>query len=173
MASAGTGGSVPPNFLLTPQQQSLLFAALESNKAQPSAPQQSSGLNLSPNSFEASPVQNSINPGLQESPYLDQYSYEDLGDTSFDFSYVDDQAKMIGDIPGTAKSDSTEGDSNEKRGHPDDEDDDEGGDSKRHESGDKMPKKPGRKPLMSEPSSVCARALSSGHSPPQRRGPPR
>lgn len=54
------------------------------------------------------------------------------------------------------KSESPENDVHEKRSHPDDEDDEgsptENG-SKRRESTDKVPKKPGRKPLTSEPSS--------------------
>ncbi|KAF7552484.1 hypothetical protein G7046_g7403 [Stylonectria norvegica] len=174
MASASTGGTMPPNFLLTPQQQNLLFAALNSNKQQQqqqsaqSLPQLSeSPLNgitsLSPTSFQSSPMQQqhqhqpkTRKAGYQESPYLDSYDY-DFGDSSFDFSFAnaEDQAKMIGDIP-TAQSDSTENEGNEKRNHPDDEDDEEspGNDPKRRESGDKVPKKPGRKPLTSEPSSV-------------------
>ena len=165
MASTGTGGTLPPNFLLTPQQQSLLFAALNSNKQQQQQQQQltaspapNNPISLSPTSFQNSPVQQK-NPrnGVQESPYLDNYDY-DFGDSSFDFSFnAEDQAKMIGDIPASSKSDSTENESSEKRNHPDDEDDEDspGNDPKRRESTEKVPKKPGRKPLTSEPSSVC------------------
>ncbi|KAF4125572.1 hypothetical protein GMORB2_0816 [Geosmithia morbida] len=154
MASAGTGGSVPPQLFLTPQQQSLLFAALESGKNQPPASQSASRLNLSPGSFQGSPIQqNDVRSGaLEQSPYLDSYNYDDLGDSSFDFSYMDEPSKTSVDRADTSKSDSTDADFNEKRSHPEDEDDEEGGDLKRHES-DKVPKKPGRKPLMSEPSS--------------------
>lgn len=154
MAEAGAGGSLPPNFLLTPQQQTLLFAALNSNRPQAtgSSGGGGGGLTLSPNSFESSPMQNGSSSGFQESPYLDNYNYEDIGDSNFDFSLMGDQPKMIGDLPETAKSDSSEGDGHEKRSHPDD--DDEGNDPKRRESTDKVPKKPGRKPLTSEPSSV-------------------
>jgi AP-1-like factor len=59
---------------------------------------------------------------------------------------------MIGDVPGTEASESPENDLHDKRSHPDDEDS-PGNESKRHGSGDKVPKKPGRKPLTSEPSS--------------------
>lgn len=155
MASAGAGGSLPPNFILTPQQQSLLFAALNSNRAQGAgSSDQAGGLTLSPNSFDTSPLQNGGgSSGFQESPYLDNYAYDDVGDSSFDFSLIDDnQARMIGDLPDTVKSESSEADGIEKRSHPDDEED--GNDPKRRESTDKVPKKPGRKPLTSEPSSV-------------------
>lgn len=162
MATTGTGGTLPPNFLLTPQQQSLLFAALNSNKPQASGSPTANALSLSPNSFEASPMQPkaSNSAGYQESPYLDNYDY-DFGDSSFDFSFAaEDQPSMIGDLPGTvtSKSESTDNDGNdgnEKRSHPDDEDDEAspGNDPKRRESTEKAPKKPGRKPLTSEPTS--------------------
>jgi AP-1-like factor len=161
MASAGPGGSLPPNFLLTPQQQSLLFAALNSNKPQSAnnANSGGTGLTLSPSSFESLPVQSGSNDGLNESPYLDNYNYDDVGDSSFDFSLIDDQPRMIGDMSETAETaksnsaDSAEG--HEKRSHPDDDDDDDDSTKpKRRESSDgKTPKKPGRKPLTSEPSS--------------------
>ncbi|KAM5346618.1 hypothetical protein ACJ41O_009623 [Fusarium nematophilum] len=161
MASTGTGGTLPPNFLLTPQQQNLLFAALNSNKQQLSGSPASNPLALSPTSFHNSASQNKAlpNSGYQESPFLDNYDY-DFGDSSFDFSFAtDDQPSMIGDIPSaaaaTANSDSTDNDTPEKRSHPDDEDEEEspGNDPKRRESSEKIPKKPGRKPLTSEPSS--------------------
>jgi AP-1-like factor len=102
--------------------------------------------------------------GYRESPYLDNYDY-DFGDSSFDFSFAHgEQAKMIGDVPGSANSDSVDGETvSDKRAHPDDEDDDEspGNGSKRRESSDKIPKKPGRKPLTSEPTSVCPNSPAS------------
>ncbi|KAM4062970.1 transcription factor PAP1 domain-containing protein [Hirsutella rhossiliensis] len=154
MSSTGDqGGSVPPNFFLTPHQQNLLFTALNANKQPSAGSPPNNGVSLSPTSFKSSPMPSFGSAGLQESPYLDNYDY-DFGDSSFDFSFAsNDQAQMIGDAPGTAKSDSPENDSNEKRGHPDDEegDDSPGNDSKRHEGTDKGPKKPGRKPLTSEP----------------------
>lgn len=150
MDSAGAGGTLPPNFMLTPQQQSLLFAALNSNKQQNG--NSGNGLTLSPDSFEHNPFANG-GSGLQESPFLDTYNYDDVGDSSFDFSLIDDQSKMIGDLPDSANSDSAGGEGNEKRSHPDD-DDEDSNDPKRRESTDKLPKKPGRKPLTSEPTSV-------------------
>ncbi|EFZ02600.2 bZIP transcription factor [Metarhizium robertsii] len=152
-----SGGSLPPNFLLTPHQQSLLFAALNANKPQTSASPTAKGLSLSPSSFQGSPMQNVDNSAFQESPYLDNIDY-DFGDSSFDFSFASnggEQLKMVADAPGTVSSESTENDGHEKRSHPDDEEDDSspGNDSKRREGTEKIAKKPGRKPLTSEPTS--------------------
>ncbi|KAK1988109.1 transcription factor PAP1 [Colletotrichum cereale] len=160
MASA-TNGGFPTNFILTPQQQSLLFAALNSNKQQlANQSPTTKDTSMSPSSYQTSPAQGAAH-GFQESPYLDNYDY-DFGDSSFDFDVSTvGQGKMIGDIPGGAqsaqstKSDSTENDGTDKRAHPDDEEDEDspGNDAKRREGGDKAPKKPGRKPLTSEPTS--------------------
>ncbi|KAI6083608.1 PAP1-domain-containing protein [Hypoxylon rubiginosum] len=156
------------NFILTPQQQNLLFRALTSNQqGNNSSNSTNSQLSLSPETLSKSPVQsqntpNGVTHGLQESPYLD-YDY-DLGpDSGFDFDFTNDgQAKMIGDLPGTSpmkdddsKASSPENDSPDKRSHPDDdeEDDMEDGGGKRREGEGKVPKKPGRKPLTNEPSS--------------------
>ncbi|KAG5984265.1 hypothetical protein E4U55_005423 [Claviceps digitariae] len=158
-SSDSAGGSLPPNFFLTPHQQSLLFAALNANKQQHSTSSPTAkGLSLSAKSSQSPPMQLAKSgTSIQESPYLDNYDYE-LADTSFDFSFASaggDEGNMIGDIPGTANSDSAEGEAHEKRSHPDDGEDDSspGNDSKRHESADKILKKPGRKPLTSEPTS--------------------
>ncbi|KAI0168961.1 PAP1-domain-containing protein [Hypoxylon sp. FL1284] len=154
------------NFILTPQQQSLLFRALTSNQQANNTNNQASSLSLSPDSLSKSPSQNQsvangMSSGVQESPYLD-YDY-DLGpDGSFDFDFTSDgQGKMIGDLPGTSikdddsKASSPDNDSPDKRSHPDDdeEDDMEDGGGKRREGEGKVPKKPGRKPLTNEPSS--------------------
>jgi AP-1-like factor len=140
--------------ILTPQQQSLLFAALNSNR--PNNGQQNPGFNLSPLPFNGSPVQGTDGlSSFQNSPDLD-YDYDYAGaDSSFDFSFDDaNQPKMIGDLPGTTratKSNSPDSESPEKRSHPDD---GESSGAKRRESEEKVAKKPGRKPLTTEPSSV-------------------
>lgn len=158
MASTHANGGVPPNFFLTPQQQNLLFAALNSNR-QTQAPAGTSATSMSPSSITDSPLQKD---GLTDSPFLDGYDYEFGPDSSFDFEFNGDQPKMIGDIPGTARSESTENETHDKRSHPDDEDEgspesSNGGTNgaKRRESTEKTAKKPGRKPLTTEPSSVC------------------
>lgn len=140
-----------PDFLLTPHQQRLLFEALNANK-----PTSSPANNH--RSFDGSPLdgQQGVSE-FNESPLID-YDY-DLGaaDSSLDMSFDDSyNPRMIGELPGapsTAKSDSTETDGQDKRSHPDDEDDEENG-AKRREGEDKVAKKPGRKPLTTEPSSV-------------------
>ncbi|KAJ4393208.1 DNA-binding transcription factor yap1 [Gnomoniopsis smithogilvyi] len=152
---ASTRNPLNTDFILTPQQQSLLFAALNSNR-QPNG-SYNGAMNPSPVSYNTSPQQDAF----QESPLVD-YDYEFTnGDTSYDFSFADDsQAKMIGDLPGSNGSGSgsgsdkggSENNDNEKRSHPDD-DDDEEANAKRQETGEKVAKKPGRKPLTTEPTS--------------------
>lgn len=153
------------DFILTPQQQSLLFAALNSNKQQTVSPVTGT-MNMSPSSYTTSPQKPESN-AYQESPFLD-LDYELSGDNGFDFSFADDsQAKMIGDLPGSNASEasaraSSDNNDNEKRSHPDDENDEPEGSAKRQETGDKAPKKPGRKPLTTEPTSVsCRPSLST------------
>ncbi|KAM0331612.1 hypothetical protein ACHAQA_003291 [Verticillium albo-atrum] len=152
-ANAQTGSN---NLFLTPQQQSLLFAALNSNKQVANSSPATKPTSVSPSSLQTSPAQGSGNSRLTDTPYLDNYDY-DFGDSSFDFEFADtSQASMIGDLPNSAKSGSAEADSSDKRAHPDDEDDEDespGNDAKRRESTEKIAKKPGRKPLTSEPSS--------------------
>ncbi|KAF2020980.1 PAP1-domain-containing protein [Aaosphaeria arxii CBS 175.79] len=150
-------------FYLDPNQQDLLLAALASNNPDPSnlfstndAKTQQS-LNgsqfpypidggIDPNYFtspqQSTPANNfsSNNANIEESPFVD---YLD-GDTSFDFENGDSEL-MIGDLPG----DSPE--SSEKRKSPEDDAEDPDGGGKRREPEDKQAKKPGRKPLTSEP----------------------
>lgn len=150
------------DFILTPQQQNLLFAALNSNR--PSNKPANSGLNMSPLQFDGSPGQRTDGMGsFQGSPDFD-YDYDFTGaDSGFDFSFDDSsQPKMIGELPGaqkTSKSDSPETESPEKRSYPDDGEESTG--AKRRESEDKVAKKPGRKPLTTEPTSVSLPILLS------------
>lgn len=142
------------DLILTPQQQSLLFAALNSNRPSNGPSNTNTGLNMSPVQYDGSPVQTTAS--FQGSPDFD-YDYDFAGgDSSFDFSFDDtNQPKMIGDLPGSKRSppsESADGDSPEKRSHPDDGED---SGAKRRESEEKVAKKPGRKPLTTEPSSVC------------------
>lgn len=86
-----------------------------------------------------------------ESPYLD---YID-GDTSFDFddSTLDGQ-QMIGSLPGDNSQTSGSEEKGDKRKSPGEGNADRDNDAKRREGEDKMAKKPGRKPLTSEPTTV-------------------
>ena len=170
MASSQDHSAMPPQFILTPQQQNLLFRALTSNQPNtaPSPAVGSEPLSLSPSSLQnPSPAVHSlVTPNaFQESPFLD-YDY-DLGqDSTFDFDFSGGQGKMIGELPGTnngasaqneeTKSGSSEPESSDKRSHPDDDEEgnaEEGG-GKRRESESKTQKKAGRKPLTNEPTSV-------------------
>lgn len=160
MASTGAGGSLPPNFLLTPQQQSLLFAALNSNKQSPT--NGNNPATASPSVFSNPGLPDGQVNGFTDSPFLDNLDnnldnldYNEFGDSSFDFSFANGDQSLVSDAGDGIKSESPENDIHEKRSHPDDEEDlsAEGG-SKRRESTDKAPKKPGRKPLTSEPTSV-------------------
>ncbi|KAF2130667.1 PAP1-domain-containing protein [Dothidotthia symphoricarpi CBS 119687] len=153
-------------FYLDPTQQDLLLAALASNNQNPldmfstgmdnntkrsmSNAQYQYPIDALDPTFFTTPQQttpaNALNAGIEESPFID---YLD-GDTTFDFDNADNSELMIGDLPGETPGNYD--DSNEKRKSPDDDDDDddEGG-GKRREGDDKQAKKPGRKPLTSEP----------------------
>lgn len=168
---ASTRGNTLPHFILTPQQQNLLFRALTSNQPEANkSPEENPS--MSPQSLTTSPIQNHNQSGLglsnsvQDSPFVD-YDYDFGPDGNFDFDFdADGSAKMIGDLPsstaGSAKDDSKsaspENEGPDKRGLPDDDDDDEqeDGGGKRREGESKVPKKPGRKPLTNEPSSVSS-----------------
>ncbi|KAL1871187.1 hypothetical protein VTK73DRAFT_2238 [Phialemonium thermophilum] len=147
-----------PNFMLTPQQQSLLFEALNSHK--PAVASTGSVQTAPLSSFDGSPLDPSLS-SFQESPLFNEYDYDFGGaDSSFDVSLglgdSGDKLKMIGDLPNApsiTKSESTEVESPDKRSHPDDADEEEENGAKRRESEDKVAKKPGRKPLTTEPSS--------------------
>lgn len=146
------------NLALTPQQQDLLFAALNSNKGA-GGYLKGNTMALSAANLDGSPAQ--TNHGLTnflDSPLLD-YDYDfNNADSSFDFSFNDTHNDSVvtdkPEAPSTTKSDSVSGqDSPDKRSHPDDDDEEESG-AKRRESEDKVSKKPGRKPLTTEPTSV-------------------
>lgn len=80
----------------------------------------------------------------------DLYDFD--GDNSFDFDNADLGGEMIGALPDGAAGP----EHHEKRKSPDEDDAAEEGDSKRQETqdGEKGAKKPGRKPLTSEPTTV-------------------
>jgi AP-1-like factor len=146
-----------PNFILSPHQQNLLFAALNSNKAGTSDNAATTDpLAMAPTAFTESPVQQTPGSGtlngFEESPFID-YDYDFDPEGSFDYSFDNNsQGQMIGKLPGTSSD--GDGDSHDKRSHPDDEDEDEEDGGGKRREGDKGSKKPGRKPLTSEPTSV-------------------
>jgi AP-1-like factor len=152
-------------FYLDATQQDLLLAALASNNQDPNdifstAPNNKHNNNsqfhyptdhVDPTFFtspqQSTPANAFGSLGVEESPFVD---YLD-GDTSFDFDKADDAGLMIGALPGDTPTE----ESHEKRKSPDDDDDEEEeGGGKRREGEDKQAKKPGRKPLTSEPTTV-------------------
>lgn len=159
-------------FYLDHKQQDLLLAALASNNQNPdlysSTMDNSRALNgagqfqypvdaLDPNFFtspqQSTPASAFNNVGIDDSPFAD---YLD-GDTSFDFDNANGDL-MIGALPGDNLAKKSE-EGAEKRKSPGDDVEDPDGGGKRREGEDKQAKKPGRKPLTSEPTTV---RLSAG-----------
>ncbi|KAH6679586.1 BAP1, transcription factor bZIP [Halenospora varia] len=156
---AAKPSTINPTFTLTSRQEELLFAALNSNNKPTSNDSSSAKPNniftMAPGSFSESPVQapgsGTLN-GFEDSPFID-YDYEFDPDGSFDYGFDNgSQGQMIGKLPGTS-SDGDAAENHDKRSHPDDEGDEEEGGGKRREGDEKSSKKPGRKPLTSEPTS--------------------
>lgn len=153
------------SYYLTAQQADLLFAAFNSNNPADQPPV-NQAISQSPESF-TSPVVDGMN-GFHDAPLQDGDEYQ-FGDSSFDFGDITNgsEGQMVGDMPGTSastKSDPLDNESHDKRSYPDDEDEDEMdnvGGAKRRESSDKVAKKPGRKPLTTEPTSVRCPISSS------------
>lgn len=154
-------------FYLDSTQQDLLLAALASNNQNPNDIF-ATGLDNTKHSQAASQFQYPVetldptyftspqqttpgmgafsNGSIDDSPFVD---YLD-GDNNLDFDGTDNGDLMIGALP-----DDTPGDPNDKRKSPgDDEDDGVERSGKRREGEDKQAKKPGRKPLTSEPTTV-------------------
>ncbi len=139
-----------PDLSLTTDQESLLRTALSSN---PSGSPRTSGNKRSAGAMAhgpdllTSPVQDTPGSGqldgFDESPFLD---YE-LEDGNLDWDNNGEQ--MFGDLP------DIEGmEHHDKRKASDDDEDGEEGSSKRREGDGKSAKKPGRKPLIGEPTTV-------------------
>ncbi|OAL36636.1 hypothetical protein AYO20_03968 [Fonsecaea nubica] len=134
---------------LSSEQQEILLAALKTD----TSPNQSTSNTQknTPQNFNFTPNMSSA-PGSgnlefsDDSPFLDFDPDADFGDESFDF---DENSRMIGEIPGEPAST----DLHDKRKSVDGKEDDDEGGGKRREGEDKTAKKPGRKPLTSEPTS--------------------
>ena len=162
-----------PDLYLNPEEQDLLINALNSNMPPLSTTNgtpavRSSSMfgmsNLADSGLQHSPSADSPryqepnpqtpmsaglhNPDFDDSPYLDN----ELDETRFNW---DLNADLIGDLPGASEADLAAGEEEhgDKRKSPEDGDDEDGG-GKRHENEDKTAKKPGRKPLTSEPTTV-------------------
>ncbi|KAF2760208.1 PAP1-domain-containing protein [Pseudovirgaria hyperparasitica] len=154
---------------LSPDQEHLLMAALNSNNPNPQNDYKSNQDFENNNDGTFDPNQqfpiDGVNPAffqgqpngmnfstfdnIEESPYVDFLD----GDTSFDFdASLNNGDAMIGGLPGSSTSpEAYDHDNTEKRKSPEDDAEDPDGGGKRRESDDKTAKKPGRKPLTSEP----------------------
>lgn len=144
---------------LSPQQRDLLVAALSSN--QPTI-QRANMPSATTDTKAAQTPASTSGPSIpgsghldysDESPFLD-YPLDGEGDDSFNF---DEEGRMFDDLPDDDGAD-TLADAYEhlhdKRKSIDGADDDDTGGGKRREGDDKTAKKPGRKPLTSEPTTV-------------------
>ncbi|KAG9243881.1 BAP1, transcription factor bZIP [Calycina marina] len=145
--------STLPSFTLSPRQEEPLFAALTANgPGVENSPLTVTNDNFSmaPGSLMESPIQVGNNSGFEERRFID-YDYDFEADGSFDYGDFSNDNGLIGKPLGISSD--GDADTHEKRSHPDDDEDDEEGGGKRRESEEKGSKKPGRKPLTSEPTS--------------------
>ena len=137
---------------LSPNEQDLLVAALNSNQ-QGTTGSDSKNLSYTPTT-QANPGSGQMGFS-DDSPYLDFDPDGDFDDSAFDF---DPSGRMIGDLPDDDDDDDDDlpanGGLHDKRKSVGDRDDDDEGGGKRREGEDKTSKKPGRKPLTNEPTSV-------------------
>ena len=174
MASQQVKSSQQLNPYLSPNQQDLLVAALNSQaakKTRAKAALGNTGLEITtsdasqPHSttmsgsavFQSPANMDGFNPDF--TPDLD---YLD-GDGSFDFDNADLGGEMIGGIPGLDADGNPE--QHDKRKNSDEDGSPEEGDAKRQEvgEGEKGSKKPGRKPLTNEPTTVSMHFLLPGY----------
>lgn len=148
----------PPSLYLSPDQEDALLTALSSNNTTERPGSQDLQSRFGPDSkiprqslqheqLDYSPLQQAPGSGNFEFG-TDQSPYPDF-DLDVDFD-ADDAEHLIGDLPDLSSYGEME--SREKRKSMDGkEDDDEGGKKRRESEGSK---KPGRKPLTAEPTSV-------------------
>lgn len=155
-------------YRLSPNQQDLLAAAPSSNQpsglkkapAKPKtlmAPEKENGVSSMPNGYHSN-SDDYLNPSAQptptfpqadDSPYLG-FDLDVEGDDQFDF---DSNENLMDDFPPDSSLVDS-GDLHDKRKSVDGKDDDDEGRGKRRETEGGKAKKPGRKPLTAEPTSV-------------------
>ena len=162
-----TGGQ--QNSYLDPNQQDLLLAALNSqatgrqNTQSQAASSGGAGASFAESQHSSAAKMNGadgngvfISPTEAEFDNFGDYTPElEYLDDGFDFENADLGGEMIGALPGGGDSTEDLNGMHEKRKNPDGTE--SGGDAKRQETenGEKGAKKPGRKPLTSEPTTVC------------------
>lgn len=176
MASQQVKSSQQFNPYLSPNQQDLLLAALNSQatkktraKAAPGdtgiTNQTTSGLSRDNSTTTMSGAAVFQSPGNMDNfnpDFTPDLDYLD-GDGSFDFDNADLGGEMIGGLPALDADGNAE--QHEKRKNTDDDGSAEEGDAKRQEvgEGEKGSKKPGRKPLTNEPTTVSMNILLTSH----------
>lgn len=156
---------------LSPGQQDLLLAALSSNNPPPNPQNASPQLKKESNRTSKHSASGSFNGGVDglqpqsgslgygddESPFLDF-------NPDLDFDDIPGSDSLIGDIPGSVPASEDYGPGDKRKdmdGRSEIENEESG---KRRRESDVQSKKPGRKPLMSEPTSVRnGFVLSAGH----------
>ena len=146
---------------LSPDQEDLLLTALNSNQpssrpARNSIPNMNGSGSLYHSPAQQTPGSGQLSLDVDDSPYLD---FDGEFDDSYNFDLNGPQ--MIGDLPsastGPASSSADEDhDLHDKRKDVDGKEDGDEGGGKRREGDEKTAKKPGRKPLTSEPTSVSS-----------------
>ncbi|KAE9985133.1 hypothetical protein EG327_004801 [Venturia inaequalis] len=167
------------HYSLDQNQQGLLLAALNSNNPsrkntpktalQPNFNQSATGTSqdmsqqfnfegMDPTLFlngQSSMSMGNFETPLGESPYLDFLDNNDPNyDENFDFDLPETDGQMIGAMPGSEDGSQDIHDKRKMSEEDDDDDDEHENGAKRQETGEgKTAKKPGRKPLTSEPTS--------------------
>jgi len=131
---------------LSPGQQDLLMAALSSNQSPPSKTINSKS---GSQSDMFNPQTGSLDSTADDSSYLG-FDFEGDGEEGLEFD-------ANGDLIDDEADDHTERGLHDKRKSFDEQEEDDEGGGKRREGDDKSSKKPGRKPLTSEPTSVSSR----------------
>lgn len=166
MASQQVKSNQQLNPYLSPNQQDLLVAALNSQaakKTRAKAALGNTGLEITTSDVPHPPSTTTMSGSavFQSPANMDGFNPDftpDLdyldGDGSFDFDNADLGGEMIGGLPGLDADGTPE--QHDKRKNSDEDGSPEEGDAKRQEIGDgeKGSKKPGRKPLTNEPTTV-------------------
>lgn len=166
--------TAPPFTPLAPEQRRLLLAALSSYKKNPTgnSPSDSNNSGATPSAQANMASVQGVSPSVfsnSEShangtadPAL-SLDFDAFDHNNFNFD-LDDAAAQDG-LQDTFTGFPLDGDGQgEKRKSPEeDEDGDEEGDAKRHEGDEKGSKKPGRKPLTSEPTTVRSLLARGSH----------
>ncbi|KAI9807587.1 MAG: hypothetical protein M1825_005527 [Sarcosagium campestre] len=160
MATSADPASYPPGLYLSPDQEDLLLAALSSNPANVKDNLTGNNAithrsNRSSQLHRATPTMGISDSGIleqdsiEENPFGDYNADQDF-DSSFDFDGVTGEG-IIDSNSGDSPDQDSKADIHEKRKSIGDGEAESGGGGKRREGDERVPKKPGRKPLTSEP----------------------